>query len=82
MSMDQNKKIDAMKMNELIQEINAMVAIAKTRKLTPEEIDYRQLLREKYISIFREGVKQQLENITIIDEPTPKKKKKEKQDEK
>ncbi|AVP49790.1 MAG: hypothetical protein C5T88_00905 [Williamsoniiplasma luminosum] len=55
-------------MDELIVKINEFAQLAKTRELNDEEKELREILRNKYISIFRQGVKQQLENIKIVDE--------------
>ncbi|WP_303662483.1 DUF896 domain-containing protein [Williamsoniiplasma luminosum] len=66
--MKKNEKIDAMQMDELIVKINEFAQLAKTRELNDEEKELREILRNKYISIFRQGVKQQLENIKIVDE--------------
>ncbi|ATZ17341.1 hypothetical protein ELUMI_v1c06190 [Williamsoniiplasma luminosum] len=66
--MKKNEKVEAMQMDELIVKINEFAQLAKTRELNDEEKELRELLRNKYISIFRQGVKQQLENIKIVDE--------------
>ena len=42
---------------EKIDRINELGRIAKTRELTPEEIEERQKLREEYIKFFRAGIR-------------------------
>ncbi|WP_339030994.1 DUF896 domain-containing protein [Spiroplasma endosymbiont of Cantharis nigra] len=57
-----------MEMESLLKRINELAKIAKERELTNEELKERDQLRKKYIAIFRKGLEQQLENVTIIDE--------------
>ncbi|WP_342274952.1 DUF896 domain-containing protein [Spiroplasma endosymbiont of Cantharis lateralis] len=57
-----------MEMESLLKRINELAKIAKERELTTEELKERDQLRKKYITIFRKGLEQQLENVTIIDE--------------
>ena len=67
-------------MDQLIKEINYLANKKKTEGLTPEESARQQVLRQEYLRIFREGFKQQLTSVKVIDEKgndiTPKKLKK------
>lgn len=42
---------------EKIDRINELGRIAKTRELTPEELEERKALREEYIQFFRAGLR-------------------------
>ncbi|WP_342259227.1 DUF896 domain-containing protein [Spiroplasma endosymbiont of Dioctria linearis] len=57
-----------MEMESLLKRINELAKISKERELTAVELKERDQLRKKYITIFRKGLEQQLENVTIIDE--------------
>ncbi|ALD66410.1 DUF896 domain-containing protein [Spiroplasma cantharicola] len=57
-----------MEIEELLKRINELAKIAKERELTPKEVKERDQLRKRYIVIFRQGLEQQLENVSIIDE--------------
>ena len=67
-------------MDQLIKEINYLANKKKTEGLTPEESARQQILRQEYLRIFREGFKQQLTSVKVVDEKgndiTPKKLKK------
>lgn len=67
-------------MDQLIKEINYLANKKKTEGLTPEESARQQVLRQEYLRIFREGFKQQLTSVKVVDEKgndiTPKKLKK------
>lgn len=67
-------------MDQLIKEINFLANKRKTEGLTPEETARQQILRQEYLRIFREGFKQQLTSVKVVDEKgndiTPKKLKK------
>ena len=51
-----------------IKRINELANKAKTIGLTPEEKEEQAALRKKYLELFRKGMRQQLESITIVDE--------------
>lgn len=51
-----------------IKRINELARKAKTVGLTQEEADEQQRLRREYLKAFREGVKQKLDNIVLVDE--------------
>ena len=51
-----------------IKRINELANKAKTIGLTPEEKEEQAVLRQKYLELFRKGMRQQLESITIVDE--------------
>jgi uncharacterized protein YnzC (UPF0291/DUF896 family) len=51
-----------------IQRINELARKAKTVGLTQEEADEQQRLRREYLAAFREGVKQKLDSIILVDE--------------
>lgn len=54
-------------MKEILDRINELARIAKSRELTPEEFAERQSLREKYIKLFRGSMESVLMNTTVID---------------
>lgn len=51
-----------------IDRINALSRLAKTRALTPAEQEERAELRAKYLAVFRERMRGQLEN-TVVEYP-------------
>ncbi len=55
-------------MDQLIKEINYLANKKKTEGLTPEESARQQVLRQEYLRIFREGFKQQLTSVKVVDE--------------
>lgn len=67
---------------KLIDEINALSHKSKTTGLTDEEKIKQQKLRQEYIKAFRNGFKEQLKSIKVVDakgnDVTPKKLKEEK----
>lgn len=52
---------------KLIDKINELAKKQKTVGLTEEEKKLQQELRQEYIKLFREGFKQQLDAIEIVD---------------
>lgn len=52
---------------KLIDRINELAKISKERALTSEEKEEQAKLRKKYLELFREGFKQRLESIEIVD---------------
>lgn len=55
-------------MDELIKEINYLANKKKTEGLTEQELERQKELRQKYLKIFREGMRGQLESIKVVDE--------------
>jgi len=53
---------------KLIQRINELSKLSKERELTPQEQDERNQLRLEYLRQFKEGFRQRLDNLKIIDE--------------
>lgn len=53
---------------ELIKRINELAKKAKTEGLTDEEKAEQAELRGKYIEAFRQGVKNTLNNVYVVDE--------------
>ena len=53
---------------KLIDRINELAKKKKTVGLT-EEMELQKELRKEYLALFKEGLKQQLESIEIVDEP-------------
>lgn len=51
---------------KLIERINELARISKTRELTLEEKDEQARLRKKYLELFRAGFKQQLDSIKVV----------------
>ena len=54
---------------KLIDRINELAKQKKTVGLTDEEMELQKELRKEYLALFKEGLKQQLESIEIVDEP-------------
>ena len=54
------------KMEDLIKQINHFSAMAKKRKLTPDEVEKRALLRNEYRKLFKESFESRVKNIKII----------------
>ena len=54
---------------KLIDRINELAYKKKTVGLTEEEKELQKELRKEYLALFKEGLKQQLESIEIVDEP-------------
>ena len=54
---------------KLIDRINELAKKKKTVGLTEEEMELQKELRKEYLALFKEGLKQQLEAIEIVDEP-------------
>ena len=52
---------------KLIDRINELAKLAKERELTVQEKEERERLRKEYLALFREGFKQRLESIEIVD---------------
>ncbi len=52
---------------EMLDRINELAALAKTRELTPEEKTERERLRRAYIDAFKANLRAQLENIEFVD---------------
>ena len=53
---------------KLIDRINELAYKKKTVGLTEEEKELQKELRKEYLALFKEGLKQQLESIEIVDE--------------
>lgn len=59
---------------ELIARINFLSKKSKTEGLNEEEKKEQELLRKQYIEEFRQGVKNTLSNVYVVDEKGNKKK--------
>lgn len=55
-------------MEKLLKRINELAHKAKTVGLTEEELKERDELRSEYLKLFRQGMRNQLESITLVDE--------------
>lgn len=53
---------------ELIKRINELAKKSKAQGLTDAEREEQQRLRQEYIMAFRQGVKNTLDNVYIVDE--------------
>lgn len=53
---------------ELIKRINELARKSKAEGLTDKEKEEQQVLRQKYIEAFRQGVKNTLNNVYVVDE--------------
>ncbi len=56
------------KMDKLIKRINELYAKSKSDGLTEDEKAEQAELRQKYIRSFRQGVKNTMDNVRIVDE--------------
>jgi len=54
-------------MDKLIKRINELSKKSKTEGLTPEEKQEQDFLRKEYIKAFRQGVKNTLSNVYVVD---------------
>ena len=50
----------------LLDEINAMAKLAKTRELTPDEIIKRDSLRQSFLQEFRQRLKRDLDAVEVV----------------
>ncbi len=50
-----------------LQRLNELAKKKKTDGLTPDETKEQQNLREAYLEAFRSGMKQTIENLTVVD---------------
>lgn len=66
-----------MNMNEVIARINELARKAKTQGLTPQELEERDALRQRYIQSVRDNLRAQLDNTYIVDAEGNKRKLKE-----
>ncbi|WP_314587796.1 DUF896 domain-containing protein [Paenibacillus terrigena] len=57
-----------MNFDKIVERINELARKHKTVGLTPEETVERDTLRQQYIDGFKRSLKQQLDNIEIVDE--------------
>ena len=53
---------------KLIARINELAKISKERPLTSEEVKEQVELRREYLRHFKEGFKQTLDNVKVVDE--------------
>ncbi len=53
---------------KLIARINELAKISKERPLTSEEVKEQVELRREYLRQFKEGFKQTLDNVKVVDE--------------
>lgn len=53
--------------DEMINEINALARKSKAVGLNDEEKKRQQELRKEYLRIFRQGFKQQLDHVKVVD---------------
>jgi uncharacterized protein YnzC (UPF0291/DUF896 family) len=57
-----------MEFSVLLNRINELSRLAKTRELSAVEKNEREELRKEYIKVFKSNFKAQLDNIEIVDE--------------
>jgi len=69
MSKNEFLSIEQLDEESLVQEINRLTKLSKIRTLTIEEAAYRELLRERFIKNFKEGLRSQLRTIKVVDSP-------------
>jgi len=62
------QEIEKLPVNDLVKEINFLAHEQKNRVLTIEEMAYQKMLRERYIGLYRQNFKDNMRNITIVDE--------------
>ncbi|AJM71725.1 DUF896 domain-containing protein [Mycoplasma yeatsii] len=63
-----SKDISQWTMQQVVDEINKLAKIKKERSLTEQESQTRELLKQRYLELFRQNFKQQLSNIKVVDE--------------
>lgn len=61
------KNIDDMKIEEVIEEINALYKKSQENGLTEEEKDRQKLLRERYINNVKNNFRQQIAGYKKVD---------------
>lgn len=71
MSKNEFLPIEQLNEEDLVQEINRLTKLSKSRTLTAEEAAYRELLRERFIKNFKEGLRSQLRTIKVVDSEGP-----------
>lgn len=54
-------------MDKLLPEINALARKSKEEGLTDDEKARQQVLRARYLELYRHGFQQHLENIRVVD---------------
>jgi uncharacterized protein YnzC (UPF0291/DUF896 family) len=62
------QEIEKLPVNDLVKEINFLAHEQKNRVLTIEEMAYQKMLRERYIGLYRQNFKDNMRNITVVDE--------------
>jgi len=62
------QEIEKLPINDLVKEINFLAHEQKVRVLTVEEMAYQKMLRERYIGLYRQNFKHNMQSITVIDE--------------
>ncbi|WP_031542788.1 DUF896 domain-containing protein [Mesoplasma photuris] len=55
-------------LDKIIPKINEYAKIKKERELTESEIKHRDILRQRYLEIYRAGFIDQLKSIKVVDE--------------
>ena len=71
MSKNEFLPIEQLNEEDLVQKINCLTKLSKSRALTAEEAVYRELLRERFIKNFKEGLRSQLRTIKVVDSEGP-----------
>ena len=52
---------------KLISRINELSRLSKIRELTKEEKEEQSKLRKQYLELFKQGFKQSLDNVKVVD---------------
>lgn len=63
-----SRDIRQLTMQQVVDEINKLAKIKKERSLNEQESQTRELLKQRYLELFRQNFKQQLSNIKVVDE--------------
>ncbi|MBY7705051.1 DUF896 domain-containing protein [Vibrio harveyi] len=63
-----SRDISQLTMQQVVDEINKLAKIKKERSLNEQESQTRELLKQRYLELFRQNFKQQLSNIKVVDE--------------
>ncbi len=71
MSKNEFLPIEQLNEEDLVQKINCLTKLSKSRPLNAEEAAYRELLRERFIKNFKEGLRSQLRTIKVVDSEGP-----------
>jgi len=62
------KNIEKMSVESLITDINFLANEQKKRKLNPDELSYQQKLRNRYLELYKNNLRDTLKTVKVVDE--------------